>query len=179
MPGETTPGITLSAVSGSPASTVTVSGAGFGAFEAVDIYFGIVNLALASANGTGNFSGIPVQVPVSAVAGTAYLTAVGRHSGFSAQAQLTVRNTVTVTNPGFQNSLVGLKINLQIRAGDSDNRQTLTFTATGLPPGLSINPTGLISGAPTVSGVFEVTVTAQDSTGGAGSAQFSWRTAAV
>jgi hypothetical protein len=85
-----TPGIALSVVSGPPTTTVTVAGAGFGAFEAVDVYFDITDAALASTSGTGNFAGIAVQVPASALPGTADLTAVGRHSGLSAQAEFLV-----------------------------------------------------------------------------------------
>ena len=173
-----TPGIALSAVSGSPATTVTVSGAGFGAYEAVDIYFGTADQALASASGTGNFAGLAVQVPASAVPGRAYLTAVGRHSGLSAQAQFLVSNTVTVTNPGIQTSVTGTAVSLQLQASDSASGQTLAYTATGLPPGLSINSsTGLISGTPSAEGTFAVTVTAQDTTGASGSAAFGWTVA--
>ena len=45
-----------------------------------------------------------------------------------------------------------------------------TYSATGLPPGLSINPSsGVLSGTPTQGGTFSVAVTATDSTTGAGS----------
>ena len=157
---------------------MTVSGAGFGAYEAVDIYFGTADQALASASGTGNFAGLAVQVPASAVPGRAYLTAVGRHSGLSAQAQFLVSNTVTVTNPGIQTSVTGTAVSLQLQASDSASGQTLAYTATGLPPGLSINSsTGLISGTPSAEGTFAVTVTAQDTTGASGSAAFGWTVA--
>jgi len=86
-----TPGIALSVASGPPTTIVTVTGAGFGADEAVDIYFGTADEALASISGAGNVvPGIAVQVPATAAPGTAYLTAVGRHSGLSAQAPFLV-----------------------------------------------------------------------------------------
>lgn len=84
-------------------------------------------------------------------------------------------NTVTVTNPGNQTSNTGSTVNLQINAGDSQSGQTLTYGATGLPAGLSINAsTGLISGKPTTSGPNSVTVTATDTTGANGNTTFSW-----
>ena len=50
-----------------------------------------------------------------------------------------------------------------------------TYTATGLPAGLSINSsTGLVSGTPTASGSSSVTVTATDGTNASGSASFTW-----
>ena len=43
-----------------------------------------------------------------------------------------------------------------------------TFTATGLPSGLSISSAGVISGTPTVSGTFNYTVTIKDKNGNPG-----------
>ena len=84
-------------------------------------------------------------------------------------------NTVTVTSPGSQSSTVGTATSLQVRASDSASGQTLTYSAAGLPAGLSINSSsGLISGTPTAAGTSNVTVTASDATGAAGSASFSW-----
>ncbi len=84
------PGVVLSPSTGPPGTAVTVSGAGFSAFEAVDVYVDTTDEALVSASGTGNFAGITVAVPASAVPGAHYVTAVGRHSGRSAQAVFTV-----------------------------------------------------------------------------------------
>ncbi len=83
-------------------------------------------------------------------------------------------NTVTVTNPGSQSTAVGTAVSLQIHATDSASGQTLTYSATGLPTGLSISSSGLISGTPTTAGTFSVTVTARDTTGATGSASFTW-----
>ena len=79
-------------------------------------------------------------------------------------------NTVTVTNPGAQTWTAGTAANLQIQASDSASGQTLTYSATGLPAGLSISSsTGLIYGTPTAAGTGSVTVTAKDTTGASGS----------
>jgi len=84
-------------------------------------------------------------------------------------------NTVTVTNPGNQSGTVGTAASLQVHASDSASGQTLTYSATGLPAGLSINSsTGLISGTPTTAATSNVTVKATDTTGASGTAAFSW-----
>jgi hypothetical protein len=87
----------------------------------------------------------------------------------------TTSNTVTVTNPGSQSGTVGTAASLQISASDSASGQTLTYSATGLPAGLSINSsTGLISGTPTTAGSNSVVVTVKDTTGATGTADFTW-----
>ncbi len=84
-------------------------------------------------------------------------------------------NTVTVSNPGNQTGTTGTAVSLPITAADSASGQTLSYTAAGLPTGLSVSSsTGLISGTPTAGGTFTVTVTAADGTGATGSATFTW-----
>ncbi|WP_405843980.1 putative Ig domain-containing protein [Streptomyces sp. NBC_01518] len=86
----------------------------------------------------------------------------------------TTGNTVTVTNPGSQSTVTGSTASLQISASDSASA-TLTYSASGLPTGLSISSsTGLISGTASTAGTYAVTVTATDSTGASGSASFTW-----
>ena len=84
-------------------------------------------------------------------------------------------NTVTVTDPGAQSGTVGSPVNLAIKATDSSTGTALSYQASGLPAGLVIDAvTGVISGTPTSTGSSAVTVTARDSTGASGSAQFGW-----
>lgn len=115
----------------------------------------------ATAVSGGSFSAtIPARSLVTYVVGTS-----GSNNG----------NTVTVTSPGNQAGTVGTAASLQIQASDSAAGQTLSYSATGLPAGLSISSaTGLISGTPTTAGNSTVTVTATDGTGASGSATFTW-----
>jgi O-glycosyl hydrolase len=89
-------------------------------------------------------------------------------------------NTVTVTSPGNQTGTAGTAESVQVQAADSASGQTLSYSAAGLPAGLSISPsTGLISGTPTTAGTYTVTVTATDGTGASGSAAFTWTIASA
>src|SRR5579862_5050880 len=47
---------------------------------------------------------------------------------------------ITVASPGNQSGTVGTATSLQAHASDSASGQTLTYGASGLPPGLSISP---------------------------------------
>jgi subtilase family serine protease len=80
---------------------------------------------------------------------------------------------VTVTNPGNQSTKVGTAVNLALQA--SGGTGSYTWSATGLPAGLSLNTsTGVVSGSPTTAGTSTVTVTAKDSANATGSATFTW-----
>jgi hypothetical protein len=71
---------------------------------------------------------------------------------------------ISVTNPGKQTSAIGKPVSLAIAAVDSSPSETLAYQASGLPVGLSIDPTsGVISGTPTMLGRRHVTVTVIDS----------------
>jgi len=126
---------------------------------------------------TGLISGTPATAGTTSVTVTATDT-TGAHGSatFTWTVNPVAGNTVTVTNPGAQSTRLNTSVSLGIVATDSASGQTLSYTASGLPAGLSINSaTGLISGTPTRTGTFTVTVTATDTTGAAGSATFSWR----
>jgi hypothetical protein len=82
--------------------------------------------------------------------------------------------SVRVAAPGDQLAIRRHAVSLAVRATDSGN-VPLTYGATGLPAGLSINAaTGVISGTPTVSQNASVTVRAVDAFANAGSTSFAW-----
>jgi len=80
---------------------------------------------------------------------------------------------VAVTNPGSRTSTVGTAVSATHSA--SGGTAPYTWSATGLPPGLSISSsTGTVSGTPTTAGSYGVTVTATASAGGSGSTSYTW-----
>jgi subtilase family serine protease len=81
--------------------------------------------------------------------------------------------TVTLGPPAQAAGTVGSPLSLQVTGSDSGN-QPLTYTGSGLPAGLSINPaTGLISGVATAPGVSTISVSASDPYTNAGSTSFT------
>ncbi|GIH07734.1 hypothetical protein Rhe02_58010 [Rhizocola hellebori] len=81
--------------------------------------------------------------------------------------------TFAVTNPGNQTTFVFDSDQLQMAA--TGGTAPYTWSATGLPTGLSINSsTGLITGTVTKLGTYTVTATAVDAAGRSASAQFTW-----
>ena len=69
----------------------------------------------------------------------------------------------SIVNPGAKSAIVGQSVNVQIAASDPEG-DVLTYSATGLPSGLSIgSSTGRITGAPTTAGARTVVVTVSDS----------------
>ena len=79
----------------------------------------------------------------------------------------------SLDNPGTLSSTIGEPTFLQLTGSDPEG-QPLTYSATGLPPGLSLmESTGYVSGSGTTAGSHEVTVTASD--GALSSSQsFTW-----
>ncbi len=78
-----------------------------------------------------------------------------------------------------QTSGVGQDVSLQLDAYTTNSDATLSYEATGLPDGLTLSDSGLISGVPTTTGTSDVTVTVTDSTGSAVSDTFEWRVAFI
>ena len=82
--------------------------------------------------------------------------------------------TVGVVNPFAYSSPKDAAVSFAMQAQDSNSSQTLTFTATGLPPGITIAANGAISGSSGTLGTYTVTVTATDTKGVSGTATFVW-----
>jgi Ricin-type beta-trefoil lectin domain/Putative Ig domain len=102
-------------------------------------------------------------------------TGLGSPDGTAAFAGKATGNVVTLADPGVQDLQAGTPVFLAMQALDSAPGQKLTYSATGLPPGLTIaratgHITGTLAGA---AGTSTVTVTAADGAGAKGSVRFS------
>ena len=112
---------------------------------------------------TGLISGTPTT------AGTYSVTISATNSGGTGSATLTL--TINPAKPVITSSLtatgqVGVAFSYQITATNNPT----SYNATGLPAGLTVNPsTGVISGTPTTTGIYSVTISATNS-GGTGTA---------
>jgi outer membrane protein assembly factor BamB len=94
--------IGVSPGSNHPSSTTNVNGTAFGTSEVVDIYFDTTDEELAVTNSSGSFASTPIAVSASALPGTHYITAIGRHSGLAAQGKFTVQTNWAQFHYGVQ-----------------------------------------------------------------------------
>lgn len=88
-------------------------------------------------------------------------------------------NTITMSAPSFVQATIGQPLSVGVSGTDSDPSATLTYSATNIPTGMTIDPsTGIISGNPGGLVKNTVTVTATDGTGASGTASINWQTGA-
>ncbi|EXG81052.1 putative Ig domain-containing protein [Cryptosporangium arvum] len=78
----------------------------------------------------------------------------------------------TVVSPGAQVGEITVPVTLTVTA--TGGATPLSWTAQGLPPGVTISSAGLISGTPTAVGSYSATITATDAFDLVGIATFSW-----
>lgn len=147
---------------GTPAYSVTGLPPGLSLNSASGLITGTVGL--------GAFGSSPYQVTVTATDGG---------STSSQSFVWTVTPRVALVNPGDQSSASGDSVSLQVTATSSGG--TLTYSASGLPDGLSINSsTGLISGTPTTANTTPYTVTLMANDGTYSSSQtFAWTVSVI
>jgi hypothetical protein len=121
------------------------------------------------ANTTGLIAGIPRASGPFTIAVT-----VGDSSGTTATQNyaLTIAPaSLTFSGAPFSNGAVGIAFTSAVSV--TGGAGPYTFTATGLPPGLTLSTTGTLSGTPATAGTFSIAVTATDVSGGTVSGSFS------
>ena len=82
-----------------------------------------------------------------------------------------------VTNPGALVGEVTVPVSVTMPATTmtaTGGAPPITWSGTGLPPGVVINSAGVVSGTPTTPGTYTVTISATDSFRLVGSAGFTW-----
>jgi len=144
-----------------PNGTVTINPDGTVTYVPDPDFNGVDTITYTISDGQGGFSTSTVEVTVTAV------------------------NDAPVTTPiAPQNDNDADVISVSVASNFTDvDGDTLTFTAMGLPPGLSIDDAGNITGTidpdasqggPGSDGIYSVTVTADDGNGGTVSQTFVW-----
>jgi GH25 family lysozyme M1 (1,4-beta-N-acetylmuramidase) len=128
-----------------------------------------LNLNTSTGALTGTTPSAPGSFPVT-------VTVSDATSGASGPVSFTwyTSGIVTAISPGSQATTGGSPVRLQLTASDTIPAPPITFTVSGLPPGLSVASDGLITGWPSTPGSYQVAVTATDSTGSSGSVSFGW-----
>jgi GH25 family lysozyme M1 (1,4-beta-N-acetylmuramidase) len=86
-----------------------------------------------------------------------------------------VHGTLTVSSPGNQTTTAGTPVWLHVTDTDPDGSSfPPSLAVSGLPPGVSINSAGVISGWPFRPGTYTVTFSASDALYASASAAFTW-----
>lgn len=97
----------------------------------------------------------------------------GTVSGISGPVDVDVHAPITLTVKN-RSGAAGTPVLLTTPASDPDTGYSPILTASGLPPGLSMSSSGLITGWPWGTGTYTVKVSASDGLDGTGSASFTW-----
>lgn len=82
-------------------------------------------------------------------------------------------STLAATNPGAKSGVTGTAIS-SFTLGATGGTSPYTWTATGLPAGISVSSSGTVSGTPTAAGTYSVTATVKDATNATASTTFTF-----
>jgi hypothetical protein len=145
------------------------------------VYIGVQSGVYTQAYDSGHLTSFTYA---SAVPGQRYYFAVAAYAdastiGIRSEEVSAITNAApTLANPGSRTATVGQLTSLQLVGSDPDGT-ALTFSATGLPPGLILTAsTGYISGTPTTGGTYTVTARVSDGVL-TGSTTFTWTVTGV
>ncbi len=86
---------------------------------------------------------------------------------------------LSLLDPANQKQVIGDPVGLPLRQAIPVPGQTVTFTATGLPPGVSLSVSGQLTGWLSRAGNYSVQVSASDGAGTLGSVAFGWTVASA
>jgi hypothetical protein len=159
--------VSITAVQGAAIAPVTLTGSGGAggpySFAAIGLPGGLSIAQNGTISGTPTVSGtFPYTVTITDVDGNTGTT----------NCSVTV-SPAPSANCAVINAVYNVAITPVTMIASGGAGGPYTFTATGLPAGLSISTSGTISGTPTVSGTFPYTVTIADSAGNKGTTNCS------
>ncbi|HHQ4756325.1 TPA: putative Ig domain-containing protein, partial [Aeromonas hydrophila] len=138
-----------------------------------------VAVASAASHGTATASGTSITyTPTAGYAGSDSFTYTATNaSGTSSPAMVTITvstPTLAITPTTLPDGTQGTAYNQTVTATGGSAPYTYAITAGSLPAGLSLNTSsGMISGTPSVSGTFNLTLTATDANSATGSQAYS------
>ncbi len=169
-----------------PSNTATLSSAPGTNAQTVNVGSPITNITYSTTGATGaTFSGLPAGVTgnwaanVVTISGTPVttvgspfsytVTLTGGCAGVNPTGTITVTcPTITVTNPVITTGTINTPFSQTFTASGGTGPYTFT-TVSPLPAGITLSAAGVLSGTPTVSGPFNIIVTATDANLCAGS----------
>jgi GH25 family lysozyme M1 (1,4-beta-N-acetylmuramidase) len=107
-------------------------------------------------------------------------SSTGTVSGVTGDVDLDQMKGITLSAPA-RTTTAGSPVSARVSASGPDMAAGYqpVIKAAGLPAGLAMDSTGLVTGWPAAAGSFSVTVTASDALGGTGAASFTWTISAA
>ncbi|WP_411906995.1 putative Ig domain-containing protein [Rhizobium mayense] len=163
--------VTLSSGSIATAYNQTVAATGGTAPYTYTVTSGALPSGLTLNASSGAIVGTPTSGGSFNLTITATDSSTGNGAPFTASKAYTLpigAPTIAITPASLPAATVATTYNQTITASGGMAPYTYAVTAGSLPAGLTLSPAGVLSGTPTADGTFNVTITATDSSAGAG-----------